>query len=194
MDHQMNTRLGDRPKFKLILNDPTTPNLIVDDVYPEKPNHLDFRVDGLVTAPGTSLTNITSADNQAANCYANLCTAIAVLGKYAPQVNTWAQTVTLAVQPRAGVQFNAFYDRRGLRFYYATDPTTKQVVFACNSRDVVMHETGHAVLDCIRPDLYNAVALEVWAFHEAFGDIHATIQALHHPLILTTLLAETKGN
>jgi len=184
--------MGVRKPFKLILNDPTTPALIVDEYLPEKPRILDFRVEGF--RDGNGLGSIDSLENQAANCYANLCTAISVLGKYAPRVNRWAMTNMLTIQPRAGVQFNAFYDRRSLRFCYATDPVTRKVVFAVNSREVFMHELGHAVLDCVRPDLYNAVALEVWAFHEAFGDIHATVQALSHPRVLDAVIDETGGD
>lgn len=192
MCHQLEARLGQRNTFKFILNDPSTPDMIINETYPEKPAVLDFKVDGLV--PNKQCDSIDSLDNQAANCYANLCGAIRVLGKFAPQASRWAMVPTLKVVPRAGVQFNAFYDRKGLKFYYANDPLTKKTVYAVNSRDVVLHEMGHAVLDTIRPDLFNAVALEVWAFHEAFGDIHALINHLFHPKVIDYVLAETQGN
>lgn len=43
---------------------------------------------------------------------------------------------------------------------------------------MVAHETGHAILDALRPDLWDVNFLEVGAFHEAFGDITAIVTAL----------------
>ncbi len=60
--------------------------------------------------------------------------------------------------------------------------------------DVVCHETGHAILDSLRPDLYNVQAMEIWAFHEAFGDIHSIINMLQHEIVLDYLLKTTGGN
>src|SRR5262247_3863818 len=45
-------------------------------------------------------------------------------------------------------------------------------VHACESPDVVNHEQGHALLDAVRPDFWDAPFAEVAAFHESFGDCY----------------------
>jgi hypothetical protein len=83
----------------------------------------------------------------------------------------WAATNTLNVYPAAGQDLNAFYDRNSLKFFYALDPVVKKNIYTSDSSDVVSHETGHALLDSIRPDFWNVQSYEVWALHESFGDI-----------------------
>lgn len=87
----------------------------------------------------------------------------------------------LLLQPCAGRGRNAYYDRRAgaLRFlsFDADDGTT---VHTALSHDIVVHETAHAVLDAVAPDLYDAVTPESHALHEAFADMTALIAALHH--------------
>lgn len=53
-------------------------------------------------------------------------------------------------------------------------------VFACLSHDIVAHETGHAVLDGIRPFFYDSWTLETAAFHEFIADLTAIMSALRH--------------
>jgi hypothetical protein len=74
---------------------------------------------------------------------------------------------------------NAFYDRRGLVFFH--DTVSGRTVFSGASTDVVAHEAGHALLDALRPDLWDTPYLEVAAFHEAFGDCIAILTALADP-------------
>ena len=174
-----------------VYNDPSTPNLIGPVALPVKPGTMDFKVDGFRGVTDGMYT----LEHQAACCYMTIVNAINLANRYllAP-LGGWSSVVQLFVQPRAGKQMNAFYDRRALRFFYATDPITKKIVYAVNSTDVVCHETGHAILDALRPDLYNMQAMEIWAFHEAFGDIHAIMNMLQHDVILDAVLAETGGN
>src|SRR4029077_18909866 len=58
----------------------------------------------------------------------------------------------------------------------------------------VTHEQGHAILDAIRPDFWDAPHFEVAAFHEAFGDLAAIAVALAQPALAERALAETKGD
>jgi len=70
-----------------------------------------------------------------------------VLGRSAP----WAfEGNRLIVVPHAGYLANAFYDRRSksIQFYYFG---TKERVYTCLSHDIIAHETGHAILDGLRP-------------------------------------------
>src|SRR5213592_3612875 len=52
-------------------------------------------------------------------------------------------------------------------------------------------ELGHAVLDALRPELWDAMSVEVAAFHESFGDISALLAGLQLPSLRRAVLAET---
>ena len=84
----------------------------------------------------------------------------------------------LIVVPHAGYGENAFYDQhsKSLQFYYFGD--AERPIYTCLSHDIIAHETGHAVLDGIRP-LYNqACSVQTAAFHEFIGDLTAILLAL----------------
>lgn len=86
----------------------------------------------------------------------------------------------LIVVPAVGWGENAFYDResKSLQFYYfgaADDPR-----FTCLSHDIVTHETGHAILDGIRPYYYEHSSVQTTAFHEFVGDLTAIFSALRN--------------
>ena len=66
-------------------------------------------------------------------------------------------------------------------------------VYSGESPDIVAHELGHAVLDAIRPQLWDAAAAEPAAFHEAFGDISAIFAALQLESLRKAVLLETEG-
>src|SRR5262249_18388012 len=66
-------------------------------------------------------------------------------------------------------------------------------IYSGESPDVVCHELGHAVLDALKPQLFNAASLETSAFHEAFGDMSAILCALQLPVMRARVLAETGG-
>ncbi|MBI5304517.1 MAG: hypothetical protein HY868_20455 [Chloroflexi bacterium] len=100
----------------------------------------------------------------------------------------------LPIVPRAGKDFNAYYDRRGLKFFYNTDPKTKQVMYTCESCDVVAHECGHAILDAHHPDYWDSLLGETGAFHEAFGDMTALLVTLANPRVRAAMLAENGGD
>lgn len=174
-----------------ILNDPVHPHMVTPVDLPPKPLILDFNVDGYIGATPTMWT----PEHAAACCYYSLCTAINSLQRYyAKPVVNWATARTLFIQPRAGRQLNAFYDRQAIRLFYGNDPRLNKVVYTSHSTDVFNHELGHAILDAIRPDLFNTQAAEIWAFHEAFGDIHAIINAFQHEFSLEALMNETGKN
>jgi hypothetical protein len=91
-----------------------------------------------------------------------------------------------------GIDLNAFYDRQGLKFFHAS--AAGRTVFSGESPDVVCHELGHAVLDSLKPQLFDAASLEVAAFHESFGDMSAMLSALQLPSVREGVLAETGGS
>jgi len=96
---------------------------------------------------------------------------------------------TLPVMLDAGVDLNAFYDRRGLSFFHAK--VHEKVIYSGESPDVLCHELGHAVLDALRPQLFDAGSDEIAAFHEAFGDISSLLSALQLPTFRQSVLDET---
>lgn len=112
-------------------------------------------------------------------------------GALLPKGKSWQPGRTLRVTRDAGVDLNAYYDRRGLSFFHDTLGGT--TVYSGESPDVVCHELGHAVLDAMRPELWDAMSVEVAAFHESFGDISALLAGLQLPSLRRAVLAETGG-
>ncbi len=100
----------------------------------------------------------------------------------------------LPVNPRAGKSLNAYYDRKGLKFFYGDDSATGKTIYTCESADISAHECGHAILDARHPDYWDALLAETSAFHEAFGDISALLLALGHPGVRRAIFAETAGD
>ena len=111
-----------------------------------------------------------------------------------PGAGTWIPGAVLPAVPVAGKDLNAFYDRKALRFFRDVDAKTGAVVQSGESPDVVTHEQGHAVLDALRPDLWDAPHFEVAAFHEGFGDLAAIFVALAEPALAAEAIAATKAD
>jgi hypothetical protein len=102
----------------------------------------------------------------------------AVLGKEIPWAFAGKQ---LLVVPRAAELDNAFYHREShsLQFYYGTGPDG-QTVYSGLSQDIVAHETTHAIIDGIAPDLYDAVSPESLAIHEGLADLTAGLLSMRN--------------
>jgi len=110
-----------------------------------------------------------------------------------PEAGVWVPGPVLPAEPVAGEDLNAFYDRRGLHFFRGRNPATGALVHSGESPDIVAHEEGHAALDAVRPDLWDAPHFEAAAFHEAFGDLAAIFVAFSEPALVAAVLAETGG-
>lgn len=100
----------------------------------------------------------------------------------------------LIVVPHAGYGQNAFYDRtsKSLQFYYFDHEDNR--VYTCLSADVVNHEFGHAVLDGIRPYLFESSLVETGAFHEFIGDLAAILILLRNNDFRRKIAKTTGGN
>ena len=99
----------------------------------------------------------------------------------------------LIVVPHVGHGENAFYDQhsKSLQFYYFGDQQSPS--YTCLSHDIIAHETGHAVLDGIRP-MYNQLSsLQTGAFHEFIGDLTAILLALFNEDIRQFVSKTTEG-
>ena len=100
----------------------------------------------------------------------------------------------LRIVAHAGEKANATYHRgkRALKFYYLTVGGT--TAYLCRSFDIVAHETGHAILDALKPKLYAQKAGQSGALHEAFADLTAVFAVLDQLDMCEDVVAETKGN
>ena len=101
----------------------------------------------------------------------------------------------LLVVPRAGEWGNAFYEResRSLQLFYVK-PDRQRTIYACHSMDILAHETAHAVLDGIAPDLYDSLLPESLALHEAIADLTTLLMAFSSRKLAQQVLAQTGGS
>ena len=104
---------------------------------------------------------------------------------------SWQVGERLPIDLDRGSRLNAFYDRVGLRFFHAF--VGDRIVYSGESPDVVCHELGHAVLDAIKPQLWDVASMEAAAFHESFGDMSAILSALQLDDLRQMVLGETGG-
>lgn len=131
-------------------------------------------------------------------CAAAVGRGIGYWSSHLPRGTTWQVGASLPIHLDEGVDLNAYYSRKsppdtpGLHFFH--DRASDVTVYSGESPDVVCHELGHAVLDALRPQLWDAMSGEVAAFHESFGDISALLSALQLPAVRAGLLTETGGN
>jgi hypothetical protein len=113
---------------------------------------------------------------------------------WAPRLpsGNWEVGASLSVLLDEGEDLNAFYDRRALNFFHGTGPSG--TVYSGESPDVVCHEMGHAILDSIKPQLWDAGSIEAAAFHESFGDMSAILSALQLQSLRGAILEDTGGH
>jgi hypothetical protein len=105
----------------------------------------------------------------------------------------------LLIVPRAGKWANAFYEREShsLQFFHfpSRSPDNElTTVYTSLSADIVSHETGHAILDGIAPDLYNAITPQSLALHEAIADLTALVMSFRSRTVRETVLLQTNGS
>ena len=116
------------------------------------------------------------------------------------QWNSRGNTEPIRLYPRAGDSMNAFYSRKeqALKFYAFTPPGAlldAPPVYTCRSQDIVAHETGHAVLDGLKPNwILTENPPQTGALHEAFADLTAIFLMLTQPEQIATVVTQTKAN
>jgi hypothetical protein len=139
-------------------------------------------------APAPQLYKIASAEFRYWAAAASLNRASEFWSNQVPGI-TWQVGKVLPVDLYHGDDLNAYYDRVGLRFFQGN--VGARTFYSGESPDVVCHEHGHAVLDAVKPQLWDAASIEVAAFHESFGDMSAILCQLQVPSMRHAVLLET---
>jgi hypothetical protein len=114
-----------------------------------------------------------------------------ILGRSAP----WAfEGNRIILVPHAGEMHNAFYDRnsKAIQFYYFTSNGKR--VFTCLSHDIIAHETGHAILDGLRPLYLEDSSIQTAAFHEFTADLTAILAAFLNNELRFQAVQESQGD
>lgn len=127
-----------------------------------------------------------------ANAFAAANHTLGIFEKAQGSPIKWARTDRLTVHGDEGQDLNAYYDGKGLHFFHY--PIEGKNVFSGDSGEVVGHETGHAILDALRPSYLNLWSTEPGAFHEAFGDVVALLTSLKDERTLDLVMKQTGGN
>jgi hypothetical protein len=114
-----------------------------------------------------------------------------ILGRSAP----WAfEGNRITLVPHAGELHNAFYDRnsKAIQFYYFNSNGKR--VFTCLSHDIIAHETGHAILDGLRPLYLEDSSIQTAAFHEFTADLTAIMAAFLNNELRFRAAQESQGD
>jgi len=113
------------------------------------------------------------------------------------QWNSSVDTAPLQVFPYGLPNvMNAFYSRSQGCLKFGDFLPTGQLerVYTCRSFDIVAHETGHAVLDGLKPDWLQADnPPQTGGLHESFGDLTAIFLALAQLDQCEAVIAQTKA-
>jgi len=110
----------------------------------------------------------------------------------------WGSDEPIKINPRAGIQQNAYYSRsqKSLRFYYfhPGENEMSKLVYTCRSFDIVAHETGHAILDALKPNYLSNYKRhsQTGGLHESFGDLTAIFTMLAQLDQCEAIIAESK--
>lgn len=172
------------------MNDPVYPDFITEQEMPTS-NFLPITTQG----EEVGFSKLGSVSQQTKSLRQMVNNMLLYLSsKSSKPITNWASGKNLSLIPRAGLDINAYYDRRSLKFFYFGDPKLKKRVYTCDSRPVVLHEFGHAFLDILRPDIWSSQAIEIWALHEAFGDIIGLFGLLEYDELINFAIKETDGN
>jgi hypothetical protein len=111
--------------------------------------------------------------------------------------NTGGNTDAITVFPHAGVTANAYYTRssKALKFFYFTPQNATAPIYTCRSLDIVAHETGHAVLDGLKPGwLANGAVPQTGGLHESLGDLTAIFLTLAQLDQADAVITASKAN
>lgn len=132
-----------------------------------------------------------------ANAFASAARTLALFEQAYGEPIRWSTgRQQLEIHPDNGQVLNAFYSRddKGLFFFHSTDPVTGKVVHGADSGEVSSHETGHAILDAIRPGYMSSWSGDAAGFHESFGDVLAILTVMQDDRVLSIMAEQTGGD
>lgn len=164
------------------------PRVSVTDWGHEKPKP-DANGNYLLAPGSDGLTQV--------NAHVTTVNTLELMEKYRGGAINWAfSSPTLEVVPHKQVGKNAYYSRweQSTNFLYFNSQQLNTTVKTANSADIVSHETGHAILDGIRPGYFGTSDPETGAFHEGFGDCVAMLVNLQHKSNRVRIMEQTGGN
>lgn len=172
------------------LNPPVT-QTIAENVPAAPPQNLRWQITEPRPAPAQYVPG--TAEFRFWNAEATMARGVGFWGPALPQGTRWSTFAqVLPVTLIAGQSLNARYRRLdGLGFFQQVVGGVR--LFSGESPDVICHELGHAILDALRPELFDAASTEADAFHEAIGDVSAMLVALQVPSMRQRILNETQG-
>lgn len=112
--------------------------------------------------------------------------------------NSGRNTDPLAVFPHGLPNvMNAYYSRndRAVKFGDFIPSGADERIYTCRSFDIVSHETGHAVLDGLKPKwILSSAPPQTGGLHESFGDLTAIFLALSQLDQVEAVIAQTKAD
>jgi len=121
--------------------------------------------------------------------------------RYADRKLEWAFEESLGhpmlLRPHAGKGVvNAYYNPQSgsLNFFSYLDEASGVRQRTGMSADIIAHETGHAILDGMRPNYIQSLSVGGGGFHETFADMTAMLSALNDEHVVEALRLQTKGD
>jgi hypothetical protein len=192
------SEIGIRKAFLpgLVVNGPRDARIQLAGIAPVSLNALGDLIGPVAGTEGFDAVHTFSVVRQTLTMYQRVLGGVQLPWQW----NSASNVVPISVFPRAGDTANAFYSRaeKSLKFFFFTPPgapagTPK--VFTCRSLDIVAHETGHAVLDALKPQwLLSNNPPQTGGLHESFGDLTAIFLTLSQLDQCEAFIAQTKAN
>jgi hypothetical protein len=194
------TEIGTRKAFLpgIVLAGPRDARIVLGDgIEPVAPNAFgDF-----VTMPDTpqfDAVHTFAVVRQTLTMYQRALSAASSEMPLPWQWNSSVDTAPIKVFPYGLPNvMNAFYSRSQncLKFGDFVPSGQADRVYTCRSFDIVSHETGHAVLDGLKPQWLQADnPPQTGGLHEAFGDLTAIFLALSQLDQCEAVIAQTKAH
>jgi hypothetical protein len=180
----------------LVVNGPRDARIQLSGVAPVTLNVLGDLIGPTAGSEGFDAIHTFSVVRQTLTMYQRILGAAPLPWQW----NSGANTLPITVFPRAGETANAFYSReeKALKFFFFSPPGSPPgtpKVFTCRSLDIVAHETGHAVLDALKPNwLLRGNPPQTGGLHESFGDLTAIFLTLSQLDQCEAFIAQTKAD
>ncbi len=110
-------------------------------------------------------------------CREAVLRTIEVWEKISGSLDSWQNGRPLEIDVSDdAAHLNSYYVRRSLLFGF--ENVSGRTVRVAHSTEAAAHETGHALLDTIRPEFWNQGTTEFAAFNESFADCIALLTSL----------------